>query len=547
MTLLFAMTDPGTADDDDERVQHALLAHLRQEFMAPASAIVGYADILLDDARRLALDAYLPDLERVRSAGRALQALLNSVLARSGEAATFDPAKLRHDLRTPINAIKGYGEMLAEDAAEDRNDALVGDLEKLLGEADGMLKRIDALVNFRAQPAAQAAIVPAAATAGVAEAVRAVRSTALKPASADVRGRILIVDDNASNRDLLGRQLVRAGHTVAEAENGHTALDQLDAGSFDLILLDMIMPDISGYEVLCRIKERPAVRDLPVIMISALDDMDSVIRCVEAGAVDYLLKPFDSSLLQARIGSSLENKLLRDREKLMMEELQREKVRYEDLLLSILPRTVVDRINGGEVMIADQVDAVTILFADIVGFTQLASRQSPSDLVQFLNSIFTAFDELTHRLGAEKIKTIGDAYMVAFGLPDPRPDHAEAAARLALAMLDEIGRFRSGDGAQVNLRIGLHTGPAVAGIIGQRKFSFDVWGTTVNIASRMESHGEPGRIHVSETFMAALADRFAFTERGVVEVKGTGPMRTYFLDGPAACEPTSAGWPLRGG
>ncbi len=150
----------------------------------------------------------------------------------------------------------------------------------------------------------------------------------------------------------------------------------------------------------------------------------------------------------------------------MMEEIQQEKARYEDLLLSILPRAIVDRINNGEQMIADQVDAVTILFADIVGFTPMASKQSAGDLVRFLNSIFSVFDGLTERFGGEKIKTIGDAYMVAFGLPDPRPDHAEAAAMLARAMLEEARAFRGYDGAPVNLRIGLHAGAAIAGVIG---------------------------------------------------------------------------------
>ena len=154
-------------------------------------------------------------------------------------------------------------------------------------------------------------------------------------------------------------------------------------------------------------------------MISALDDLDSVMRCIEAGAVDYLLKPFDPTLLRARIGSSIENKILRDREKVMVEELRREKARSENLLLSILPGSVVERINAGATMIADHVDDVSILFADIVGFTQMAGRQSPGDLVEFLNTIFTAFDDLSTRFGGEKIKTIGDAYMVAFGLPGP--------------------------------------------------------------------------------------------------------------------------------
>jgi class 3 adenylate cyclase len=527
------MTAPD-GSDEARRIQRALLAHLRQEFLAPASAIVGYTEILIEDARKLSLDAYLPDLERIQSAGRSLHSLLQSVLAHehANDQVIFDRAKLRHDLRTPINAIKGYGEMLAEDAAG-QHEVLLADLGKLLTAADGVLRLIDALVDFRGDTADGAGTRPPTGMSGAVEAVRAIRDVATVAVESNIRGRILIVDDNASNRDLLGRQLVRAGHTVAEAEGGEAALARLESEDFDLILLDMMMPDISGYEVLCRLKAKSATLDIPVIMISALDDLGSVTRCIEAGAVDYLLKPFDPTLLRARIGSSVENKILRDREKLMVEELRREKARSENLLLSILPRSVVDRINAGETMIADHADEVSIVFADIVGFTRMAGRQTPGELVRFLNSIFTAFDELSTRFGGEKIKTIGDAYMVAFGLPDPRPDHAEAAVLQARAMLGEIGRFRASDGAEISLRIGIHTGPAVAGVIGQRKFSFDVWGTTVNIASRMESLGEPGKIHVSEAVAQTLAGRFSFVDRGLIDVKGAGAMRTFFLDGPA--------------
>lgn len=516
-------------DEDERRVQRALLAHLRQEFMAPASSIAGYAEILIEEAKEQSLDSYLPDLERIAVAGRSLQTLLRSVLMHdpSREEVIFNRAELRHDLRTPINAIKGYGEMLAEDAESDGHTGLLADLGKLLAAADGLLKRIDALVNF--DPTADTA----KNQASVVDAVRVIRSVSQATARADIKGRILIVDDNPSNRDLLNRQLIRVGHAPVEAEDGHAALAKLAGGKFDLILLDLLMPEISGYEVLYRLKEEPATRDIPVIMMSALDDLDSTIRCIEAGAVDYLSKPVDSTLLHARINASLENKFLRDREKLMLMEIQEEKARYEDLLLSILPRSIVDRINNGEQMIADQVEAVTILFADIVGFTPMASRQSAGDLVRFLNSIFSSFDRLTQQFGGEKIKTIGDAYMAAFGLPDPRPDHAEAASHLARAMLEEAAAFRAADGAPVRLRIGLHTGGAIAGVIGQRKFSFDVWGNTVNIASRMESHSEPGKIHITESVASALNGKFALIDRGTIDVKGTGTMRTYFLGEPA--------------
>ena len=274
-------------NDDVRRVQRALLAHLRQDFIAPAAAIVGYTDILIEDAKRLSLDSYLPDLERIRSAGRALHALLQSVLAheRTDDPVIFDRSKLRHDLRTPMNAIKGYGEMLEEDAAGG-DKVLLADLGKLLTAADGMLKRIDALVDFRADTAVGADLRSPAGMGGAMEAVRAIRAVGAAPIGPDVHGRILIVDDNASNRDLLGRQLTRTGHTVAEAEGGHAALARLTNESFDLILLDLMMPDISGYEVLCRLKAQSNTADVPVIMISALDDLDSVIRCIEAGAID---------------------------------------------------------------------------------------------------------------------------------------------------------------------------------------------------------------------------------------------------------------------
>jgi class 3 adenylate cyclase len=524
------MRDSSTGDDDAAHLQRALLAHLRQEFTAPAAAIVGYVDILLDEAHRHSLASYLPDLERMSNAGYALHDLLQSVLKeeRSASPPTFNASKLRHDLRTPLNAIKGYGEMLAEDAADAGHDALLADLTRTLTAAKGMLNKIDALVEFKDRPVEQPTTAALTDIGGISQAVRAIRSAAA-PTATEMRGRILVVDDNATNRDLLARQLARSGHDVQGAEGGREALARLDHDGFDLILLDLMMPGMSGFEVLLHLKAKPATRDIPVIMISALDDLDSIVRCIEAGAIDYLPKPYDPMLLRARIGASLENKLLRDREKVMLEEIRQEKARNEALLLSILPRSVVDRIHDGETMIADHVDQATILFADLVNFTQFAAKRSPGELVHFLNSIFSSFDQLSERFGGEKIKTIGDAYMVAFGLPDPRADHAEAAALLACAMLEATEAMRTRDSALLTLRIGIHTGPMVAGVIGQRKFSFDVWGNTVNIASRMESHGEPGKIHVSEAFARGLAGRFQFLERGEIQVKGSGLMRTFFL------------------
>jgi class 3 adenylate cyclase len=212
--------------------------------------------------------------------------------------------------------------------------------------------------------------------------------------------------------------------------------------------------------------------------------------------------------------------------------LAREHERSERLLGNLLPESIALRLkNAPDKIIADDLGQVTILFADIVDFTPRAASLSAPDLVAFLNRVFTEFDTLAEKHELEKIKTIGDAYMVAAGMPDPRHDHAEAVAEMALDMLDVTRRISAETGESVAVRIGLHTGPAVAGVIGTRKFFYDVWGDTVNTAARMESQGEPGRIQATPEARAALADAFTFEQRGEVEVKGKGGMTTWWLTG----------------
>jgi guanylate cyclase len=182
-------------------------------------------------------------------------------------------------------------------------------------------------------------------------------------------------------------------------------------------------------------------------------------------------------------------------------------------------------------VIADGFEGVTVLFADIVGFTPLSASLTPNEVVTLLNGLFTVFDRLVDDCGLEKIKTIGDAYMVAGGVPVPRADHAAAVADLALSMRVELATLREEIDAPLDIRIGLDSGPAVAGVIGKRKFIYDLWGDTVNTASRMESHGLAGEIHVTERAWNVLRNTHRLRDRGVIEVKGKGPMRTYFLDG----------------
>jgi len=210
---------------------------------------------------------------------------------------------------------------------------------------------------------------------------------------------------------------------------------------------------------------------------------------------------------------------------------QREHGKSEKLLLNILPLSIADRLKQEEEIIADGFGEVTILFADIVNFTKLSARISPQELVALLNKIFSAFDRLALSYGLEKIKTIGDAYMVAGGLPIPREDHAEAIAEMALGMQEEMIRIRSETGEDLSIRIGINTGPVVAGVIGIQKFTYDLWGDAVNTASRMESHGVVNCIQLTENTYNYLKEKYLCEERDTIEVKGKGKMKVYLLKG----------------
>ncbi len=350
---------------------------------------------------------------------------------------------------------------------------------------------------------------------------------------------VLVVDDSRMMRLALIRALNGLGfRNITEAANGRQALDLALAKPFDLMLLDMEMPEMTGMEVLNAMKDKPELSGLPVIVVSGAEQVENAVQCIELGAEDFLPKPFSPTLLRARVTSSIEKKRLRDLDRLRLQQLQTEKEllqiekdKSENLLLNILPKAVADRLKQGEQTIANGHATVTVLFADLVGFTELARRTSPADLVSLLNGIFTAFDLLVEKHQLEKIKTIGDSYMLAGGIPLHRADHAQAVADIALEMIQTLASLNAEKGTHLRVRIGINTGPIVAGVIGKRKFTYDLWGDTVNLASRMESSGVPGLVHVSETTFEALKTEFDLEERGITQVKGVGEVRTYFLKG----------------
>lgn len=245
-----------------------------------------------------------------------------------------------------------------------------------------------------------------------------------------------------------------------------------------------------------------------------------------------------ASMAAARVGQALLNERLREAQSFLEDriiertrELSAAQQRSDQLLHNVLPHPVVERLKRGDQAIAERYEEVTVLFADLVDFTRWSTLLQPEHVVEVLGQVFTEFDALTERHGLEKIKTIGDAYMVVAGVPSPRADHREVMATMALQMVEAIARLSRVLKTHLDVRVGLHSGPVVAGIIGTRKFAYDLWGDTVNMASRLEAHSAAGRIHVSESTWLALRERFTFESRGEIDMKSIGRVRTWFLTG----------------
>jgi class 3 adenylate cyclase/CheY-like chemotaxis protein len=345
------------------------------------------------------------------------------------------------------------------------------------------------------------------------------------------RGNILIVDDTPENLQLLSRMLTLKGYEVRGVTSGQMALTAVRVAPPELILLDIRMPHMNGYEVCRQLKADPQTCEIPVIFISALAEIADKTHAFEAGGVDYITKPFWFAEVLARIETHLTIRRLQQQLKLQNEELRRRQDEADRLLLSIMPQSIAERLKRSPQIIADSFDDVTVLFADIVNFTALTAHLSANELVSLLNKIFSGFDQLVAHYNLEKIKTIGDEYMVAGGLPDAKPDHVEAVAEMAIAMQQQIAQFHTYSGEPFQLRIGINTGSVVAGVIGFQKFAYDLWSNTVNIASRMQSQGLAGSIQVTETTYQRLRNKYEFEERGEIEIKGIGELKTYWLKG----------------
>jgi adenylate cyclase len=459
-----------------------------------------------------------------------------------------------HDLRNPLGVVLGYNEILdetLEDFAlevEYANSRWIEPLRTLIESFSNQLHHLNQSLDrlFSARPTRDVSskvttLIPMSDSSPLDRtpfADMAMKklgiSSQLTPNAISVLrdqeevisrvAQILIVDDNQSNRDLLSSMLSREGYQTITASSAEEALSRLEEGEgkFDLILLDLVMPDVTGYELLEQLKFSSKWRKIPVLMISGDNEIESTIRCIERGAEDFLQKPFNRVLLKARIGACIQKKFL-------MDETEEQNKRFKDLLNRILPISVVKRLDEGEDQIADRFHSTTIIFSDLVGFTKMSAELTPSQLISVLDEVFSAFDELADRFGVEKIKTIGDAYMAASGLPISRDDHADAAVEMGLEMIKALERVRLKLQLPLKMRVGIHSGPVAAGIIGQNRFLYDVWGDTVNLASRLEASGQPSAVHLSDDTAKLLKKTFPLQSTGGVDIKGKGMIESHLL------------------
>jgi class 3 adenylate cyclase len=498
----------------------ALATRIAQRLTGPAESILGFQTLIVEDLTRSGPPGALADALRVREAAETLNALVTRLVSPDGEGliAAMDEAELRHDLRNPVNAILGYSELLVEEYEEQLASTVLADIRMVITECARFLAKADSFLT-EGEESDQTRL-----DQGIAAALERSLATPMRFASREA-GRILVIDDVTANREILRRHLARWGHEVLQVSSAAAGLAVLGEEPMDLVLCDVLMPDMNGIEFLTRLKAAPDWHDLPVIMVSGLKETRAVVRCISAGAEDYLQKPIDPVLLHARVEASLERARLRRREKEFVARIEYERDRADSILHAMLPGPVISRLRDGEAVIADRIPSATIIFADIVDFTPMVARTEPSALLRRLSALFLAFDDIADRHGVEKIKTIGDAYMAAAGVPHPRPDHAQAAVAFAR---DLIATTRDGVGHGLQMRIGIHSGPVIAGLIGRKRFVYDIWGEAVNMASRLESSGRPGRIHVSEATLALLGE-VPLESAGEIDLKGVGRVITYFL------------------
>ena len=497
------------------------LAHLRHELRTPLNHIIGYGEMLLEDAGRPEL---LPGLRAILEDAKVLLGLIGEFLAPAAEAGGIDTARLQDALGPPLARILAQCAGLKQQVTgTDENRA---DIDRIAAATEHLADLVRSGLAERVAERNAAMPLPE------------VVSTAARDRSA-VSGVILVVDDNEENREMLGRRLAREGYEVRRAAGGAEALAALETAAADLVLLDVMMPDINGYEVLKRLKANPRLKDIPVLMISSLEDTESVARCIELGAEDYLPKPFNPVILRARVGACLEKKRLRDQEARQAAELadwsRTLERRVEEQVAQVgrlgrLKRFFSPQLaelivaGGAEDPLRTHRRQVTVVFLDLRGFTAFAETAEPEELMGVLREYHAAMGELILAHEGTLERFTGDGMMIFFNDPVEVPDHAERAVRMAVAMRERVAALVSKwkkQGWDLALGVGIAQGYATLGAIGfEGRWDYGAIGTVTNLAARLCGEAKAGQILLSSRTASAVEDLIEAEEVGSLTLKG---------------------------
>jgi adenylate cyclase len=502
----------------------ATLSHLRHELHTPLNHIIGYSEMLLENAAEGSIGTLESRLRELHEHARQLALFVDEMLGRTRKENEIDLHRLSAQTAEPIGSIIAAADELKAQAQQAGAAEAGQDLERIAAAARILRTMITDGVN----------VLPAPPTHGSDTA--GITVAALQPAET---GSILVVDDNVENREMLSRRLARVGHRVQVVANGADALTVLRQQPIDLVLLDVLMPGMSGYEVLQRLTADEALRGIPVVMISALDEMDSVVRCIELGAEDYLPKPFDPVLLRARISACLEKKRLRDREAVHLRELAdwnhklEQRVNEQVALLDRLgrlkrffsPQLAELIVAGGAAdPLATHRRDLTVCFLDLRGFTAFAESVEPEEVMGVLREYHAEMGRLIMEHEGTLERFTGDGMMVFFNDPVPVPNAADRTVRMALAMRARVAEMIVSwrkMGYELELGIGIAQGYATIGAIGyEGRWDYGAIGTVTNLAARLCGEAKPGQILISKRLLAATAESFEVESVGELNLKG---------------------------
>jgi adenylate cyclase len=499
------------------------LAQLRHELRTPLNHIIGYSEMLIEDGGRPEL---VPRLRAVLDDAQALLGLINELLGPAAAGSLESAQHLATQLASPLERILAASQSIKDELLAAGAEEAATDAGRINGAAEHLALLVKGGLAQRVSQRAAAKTTPEIPAA-----------TSHEPASG--AGVILVVDDNPENREMLARRLGREGYEVLRAAGGTEALATLETAAVDLVLLDVMMPDINGYDVLKHLKADERLRDIPVLMISSLDEEESVARCIELGAEDFLPKPFSPVVLRARVSACLERKRLRDQEVRHSAELEewnrtleqrvQEGVAHVERLGRLKrffsPQLAELIVGGGaDDPLRTHRRQVTVVFLDLRGFTAFAETAEPEELMGVLREYHAAMGELILAHEGTLERFTGDGMMIFFNDPVEVPDHAARAVRMAMAMRERVAALAAGwkkQGWDLALGVGIAQGYATIGAIGfEGRWDYGAIGTVTNLAARLCGEANGGQILVSSRLAGAVEDMVETEEVGSLTLKG---------------------------